>query len=199
MSASVYAANEPALSTYDKIKEKDTPLTYFPELILKLANDTKRTFYVLGTTINDVPHRVEIRKGPKWVPVPSFGCGTMDSLRRFLPGSEILFHVYDAPLSNYDQVFRVRVYLYTEAYLPTLLREMDSPLDPKQKPYIEILSQEYSSNDFLPSKPEGWKPPKFPGEDLAEPNGTEPADTSNSSTRVTPAADSPVAPRSDGR
>ncbi|MDZ4404580.1 hypothetical protein [Prosthecobacter sp.] len=153
---SLAGTEQPSVSVYQLIKPDPDNLHFAgPELALKISNPTDRTFFVLGSSITDIPHVIETKKNGKWVLSPPTRCGTGMELRRFLADSYIIFDVWDAPVHEEDVTFRVRVYLYTESNIWNVYT------DPAKKPYIEILSQEFSSNDFQ------WKPTKTSPEEEA--------------------------------
>lgn len=147
-------AEEPSVTLYQTIEEDDEML--WGELILKVNNPTERLFYVLGLSITDIPHNIEVLKNGKWEVVPSRRCGTGMSVRKFLPQSSIIFTA-EAPLNEDDVTFRVRVYLYTEPDIFNLYTQ------PNRKPYIELVSPQFSTKDFHKKRGEGLKLPRLPG------------------------------------
>ena len=164
--ASHLYAGEPSVTLYQKIEE-DMEWGTSPELILKVNNPTKQTFYVLGLSITDIPYRVEILKGGKWEAILPTRCGTSFSLRKFLPDSSIVFTAYDAPLIEKDVTFRLRVYLYIEPDIRKLYT------DPKHESFVELVSPPFSTNDFHKKLEEGSVlPPPPSGETESTPSPT---------------------------
>lgn len=150
-------AADPSVTLYQTIEEDLLERGTFSELILKVSNPTKQTFYVLGLSITDIPYSVEVLKNSKWETVPPIRCGTGMSMRKFLPDSSIVFTADEAPLMEDDVTFRLRVYLYTEPDIWNLYT------DPKHKPYVEVLSPSFSTKDFHKKRSEASKLPRLPG------------------------------------
>jgi len=140
------AAEEPSLSVYEIIKEDIEKGVLPGELILKVTNPTDHPFYVLGWMLSDIPHIVEIQKNGKWSPVPVTRCGFGMTMRTFKANSYLVCDISDLPLMEDDCTFRVRVYLYTEPDIWNVYTE------PKKKPYIELVSQSFSTKDFRTAK-----------------------------------------------
>jgi hypothetical protein len=151
-------AEEPSVAVYQIIEEDMEKGVAWGELILKVNNPTERLFYVFGNDITDIPHNIEVLKNGKWEVLPSRRCGTGMSTRKFLPQSSIVFTA-DAPLNENDVTFRVRVYLYTEPDVFNLYTE------PKRKPWIELLSPQFSTKDFHKKSGERFNLPRLPGVD----------------------------------
>jgi len=152
----------PSVTLYQAIEEDMEKGVPGGELILKLNNPTDRTFFVLGLSITDIPHNIEVFRNNKWEVVPPRRCGTGMSMRKFLPQSEIVFTAYEAPLDEDDLKFRVRVWIYTEEDRFNFYKE------PNRKPYVELLSPEFSTKDFHKKPRESFKLPRLPGTPLDE-------------------------------
>jgi hypothetical protein len=150
-------AAEPSVVHYQTIKEDIEKGVLSGELILKVNNPTDRTFYVLGFSITDIPYRVEVLKDGKWSVVPSRVCGTGMNVRPFLPNSYIVFTAHEAPVTDPDITFRLRVYLYTEPDIFSLYTE------PNRKPWVDFVSPAFNSNDFREKREGDIQLPRLPG------------------------------------
>ena len=163
------AAEEPAVTHYQSIKEDFEKGVMSGELILKVNNPTDRTFYVLGFSMTDIPYQLEVLKDGKWSVVPSRRCGTGMSVRPFLPHSYIVFTADEAPLNDPNITFRIRVYLYTESDIHSLYTE------PNRKPWIDFVSPTFNSNDFRQKRDGAIQFPRLPGvEPVMVPGSLEP-------------------------
>lgn len=154
---------EPSVTLYQTIEEDMDKGVLGGELILKLNNPTDRTYYVLGLDITDIPHNIEVFRKGKWEVIPPRRCGTGMSMRKFLPQSNIVFTASEAPLNEDDLKFRVRVYIYTEQNLFNLYTE------PNRKPYVELLSPEFSAKDFHKKRTDSFQLPRLPGTKFDKP------------------------------
>lgn len=150
------AADEPSVVPYLTTKENMEKGTT-SELILKVNNPTDRTFYVYGTSITDIPCQVEVLQNGKWIVVPPRRCGWGMSTRPFLPHSDLVFTVNEAPLDERDLAFRIRVYLYTIADITSLY------VDPPKQEWIECVSPVFRSNDFRQKREQDIVLPRVPG------------------------------------
>jgi hypothetical protein len=64
-----------------------------PEVILEIANTTDKTVYVFGSSIENPMHRVEAKRGDRWLQIPTFLCGTGSSSYPLRPGTKMLVTV----------------------------------------------------------------------------------------------------------
>lgn len=153
---SVVCGEEPSLTVYETITGDFSEDLILPELILKVTNPTDRILYVLGLSTADVPHTIEVLRAGKWVEQPPKRCGTLMSFRRFQPQSHLVFTVFDAPLDEDGITFRVRAYLYTTSEPTNIYKDTTS------KPYIDVVSEPFHSNDFH-AIPDAKTAPAVPG------------------------------------
>lgn len=159
ITALLYAAG-PSVTLYQIIEEHVNKGITGGELILKLNNPTDRTFFVLGNSITDIPHNIEVFRNEKWEVIPPRRCGFGMSMRKFLPQSNIVFDAYEAPLQENDLKFRVRVWIYTDDDYFNLYK------GPNRKPYVELLSPEFSTKAFHTKRTDSCMPPRLPGTPL---------------------------------
>lgn len=64
-----------------------------PVVILEIANTTDKTVYVQGSSIESPLHRVEAKRGERWLQMPGFLCGTGTSSFPLRPGTRMLVTV----------------------------------------------------------------------------------------------------------
>jgi hypothetical protein len=64
-----------------------------PVVILEIANTTDKTVYVQGAAIENPMHRVEAKRGERWLQMPGFLCGTGTSNFPLRPGTKMLVTV----------------------------------------------------------------------------------------------------------
>ena len=92
--ALAFGGEEPAVEVYSITKyDSKADVPELPEVILEIANPTKKTFYISGTSIESPMFHVEALREKRWLRIPYFLCGTGSSRRPLKPGAKMLVTV----------------------------------------------------------------------------------------------------------